>query len=310
MTSTFDKEDLHRTAAYWSEWQTTRQSKQQLYADWGDHPTVFNAVMRACFGNAQTDFFSYLNTHYPQCQNAHALSLCCGDGGFETQLIGKGVFKKITGIEISPERIAHGSAQLNAQGLAQQLNFLQQDVNQGEFGESCFDVVFAKAALHHIENLEQAFAGMKRCLKPGGLLVTIDFFGPTRFQWTDAQLQACNWFWQHRVPPAFQANSDGTHTQPIVRPSIQSMIDMDPSEAVRSSDIWTHIQTHFDVLDNIALGGTVMNLLLYGERVNRFDANDPFHNAILEEAVQYERQLLDSGQLSSDFRFVVAQVKP
>ena len=98
------------------------------------------------------------------------------------------------------------------------MNFLQQDVNQGQFGDGCFDVVFAKPALHHIE-------------------------------------------------------------------------------------------ANFEVLNNFAFGGTVMNLLLYGERVNRFDANDPFHNAILEEAVQYERQLLDSGQLSSDFRFVIAQVK-
>lgn len=308
MSTPRSSDDLHRTAAYWSEWQTTRQSAQQLYADWGDHPTVFNAVMRACFGNSQTDFFSYLNTHYPQCQNAHALSLCCGDGSFETQLIQKGVFKNITGIEISPERIAHGMAQLNSNGMSYPLNFLQQDVNQGQFGEGCFDVVFAKAALHHIENLEQAFAGMKRCLKPGGLLVAIDFFGPTRFQWTDEQLHACNWFWEHRVPPAFQNNPDGTRMQPIARPSIQSMIDMDPSEAVRSSDILPHIEANFEVLNNFALGGTVMNLLLYGERVNRFDANDPFHNAILEEAVQYERQLLDSGQLSSDFRFVVAQL--
>lgn len=308
MPSNLSPEDLQRTSAYWSEWQTTRQSRQQLYADWGDHPTVFNAVMRSCFGNANIDFFAYLNTHYPQCKKAHALSLCCGDGSFETQMIQKGVFQNITGIDISPERIAHGSAQVNAQVFSHNLSLVQQDVNQGQFGEACFDVVFAKAALHHIENLEEAFAGMKRCLKPDGLLVAIDFFGPTRFQWTDAQLQACNWFWEHRMPPTFQTNADGSRTQPIARPSIESMINMDPSEAVRSSEIMSHIEKNFEVLDNFALGGTVMNLLLYGERVNRFDANDPFHNAILEEAVQFERQLLDSGKLSSDFRFVIAKV--
>jgi ubiquinone/menaquinone biosynthesis C-methylase UbiE len=270
--------------------------------------------MRECFGQdsagASIDFFSYLHTHYPQCHNAHALSLCCGDGSFETQLIQKGVFQKITGLEISAERIHHGSAQVNVNNLANQLNFLQQDVNQGQFGEACFDVVFAKAALHHIQNLEDAFAGMKRCLKPGGLLVAIDFFGPTRFQWSDKQLHASNWFWEHRVPPALHSNADGSQTLPITRPSLETMISMDPSEAVRSSEIMTFLESNFKVIDNFALGGTVMNLLLYGERVNRFDANDPFHNAILEEAVQYERQLLESGQLSSDFRFVVAQVKP
>ena len=301
--------DLHRASEHWDQWQTTRQANGQLYADWGDHPTVFKAVMRECFGKENHDFFTYLQTHYPHCQTAHALSLCCGDGSFEAQLIQKGVFERITGLEISHERIKHGQTQIEAGHLSEQMTFLQQDVNLGHFGEACFDVVFAKAALHHIENLELAFEGIKRCLKPGGLLVAIDFFGPTRFQWTDEQLHASNWFWEHRVLPTFLSDADNSLTEPIRRPSIESMINMDPSEAVRSSDIMAHIESNFQVLENFALGGTVMNLLLYGHRVNRFDAKDPFHNAILEEAVFYERQLLDNGVLSSDFRFVVAKAK-
>ena len=164
--------------------------------------------------------------------------------------------------------------------------------------------MFPKAALYHIEIIEQGFAGMKRCLKPGGLLVAIDYFGPTRFKWTDEQLHACNWFWEH-LPPAFQSNPDGTRTKPIARPSLQSMIDMDPFEAVRSSDILPHIEANFEVLNNFAFGGTVMSLLLYDKRVNRLGANEPFQNANLEEAFQYERQLLDSGQLGSDYRFII-----
>ena len=301
--------DLHRASDHWDRWQTTRQANGQIYADWGDHPTVFKAVMRECFGNENHDFFTYLQTHYPHCQTAHALSLCCGDGSFEAQLIQKGVFERITGLDISAERIKYGQGQVEAGYLSKQMTFLQQDVNLGDFGEACFEVVFAKAGLHHIENLELAFAGIKRCLKPGGLFVAIDFFGPTRFQWTDERLHACNWFWEHRVSPTLQSNVDRSRTQPIARPSIESMINMDPSEAVRYSDIMSNIESNFNVLENFALGGTVMNLLLYGERVNRFNEKDPFHNAILEEAVLYERELLNNGKLSSDFRFVIATSK-
>ena len=299
---------LQRTSDHWDDWQRSRPAEQNLYADWGDHPTVFRAVMRHTFGHEDDNFFSFLKTHYPACAQGHALSLCCGDGAFEEQLLGQGVFGRITGLELSAERIAHGRARLaQSAGLAPALDFLQQDVNSGAFGERCFDVVLAKAALHHIQDLEAAMDGILRCLKPDGLLVTIDFFGPSRFQWTDAQLQVCNDFWRERVPPGLQREPDGSPTPPIGRPRVEDMLAMDPSEAARSDELHALLHRRFEVLEDRALGGTLMNLLLYGQRVNRFDAADPLHNAVLEEAVGLERQLIAQGRLGSDFRFMVAR---
>lgn len=267
--------------------------------------------MRHAFGAADMDFFSFLRNKYPSCAQSHALSLCCGDGAFEQQLLQAGVFEQITGLELSAQRIAHGEARSGQQNAdtPRRLHFLQQDVNLGDYGEGCFDVVFAKAALHHIEQLEQAVEGIRRCLRPGGLLITIDFFGPSRFQWTDAQLEACNWFWNHRVPPNLQRGTDGLPVPPITRPTVQDMIQMDPSEAVRSGELYQLLGEHFDVLDDFALGGTVVHLLLSGGRVNHFDASDPLHSAVLEEAVAFEQQLIASGLLQSDFRFLVARPK-
>ena len=303
-----DATGLQRTSAHWDAWQRSRPAEQNLYADWGDHPTVFRAVMRHTFGHADDNFFSFLKAQYPQCAQAHALSLCCGDGAFEQQLLEQGVFGRITGLELSSERMAHGRARLaQAPAPSPALDFLQQDVNSGAFGERCFDVVFAKAALHHIQDLETALAGILRCLKPDGLLVTIDFFGPSRFQWTDAQLQACNDFWRERVPPGLQREPDGSPTPPIGRPSVDDMLAMDPSEAARSGELHALLHRHFEVLEDRALGGTLLNLLLYGQRVNRFDAADPLHSAVLEEAVGLERELMAQGRLGSDFRFMVAR---
>jgi len=68
------------------------------------------------------------------------------------------------------------------------------------------------------------------------------------------------------------------------------------------------ISANFKIQANISLGGTVLNLLLYGDRVNRFDSENPRHNLILEEAVSFERNLMASGKLGSDFKFIVASV--
>ena len=95
---------------------------------------------------------------------------------------------------------------------------------------------------------------------------------------------------------------------PITRPSIESMVALDPSEAVRSSDLIPLIAANFKIQENISLGGTVLNLLLYGDRVNRFDSENPHHNLILEEAVSFEVNLMASGTLGSDFKFIIASV--
>lgn len=302
---------LQRTANYWDEWQRSQAAGKSLYTDWADHPTVFREMMRLSFGQPDTNFFDQISLSHPGLDQAHALSICCGDGGFERQLLEKGVFHRITGLEISSERIAHGQAclQQHPAGLATRLDFLQQDVNLGQFGREQFDVVFAKAALHHIQDLETAFEGIRQCLRPGGVLITIDFFGPSRFQWTHEQLQACNWFWANRVPPNLRSDEQGELLPPIARPTVASMIEMDPSEAARSGELHDLMLEKFKVLVDVALGGTVMNLLLYGDRVNRFDAANPIHNQVLEEACAFEHKLIAEKRLNSDFRFMVLQRK-
>lgn len=311
--SSFAFPELQQAARHWDEWQQARPATCNGYTDWGDHPTVFRAVMRHAFGSEDSDFFVFLRQHYPECTHAHALSLCCGDGAFEQQLISQGVFKNITGIEISEIRIAHGQARLESlhseTGLPCPLTFVHHDVNLGNFGEAQYDVVFAKAALHHIMSLDAAFDGMVRCLKPGGLLVAIDFFGPSRFQWTEQQLVAAERFWNEQVPPALRLDGDGRPFAPVTRPTVESMLALDPSEAACSAKLAEAIGARFDILHDIALGGTLMNLLLYGERVNQFDPDDPLHNEILRAAVAWEHELISQGVLGSDFRFVVARRK-
>ena len=168
-------------------------------------------------------------------------------------------------------------------------------------------MVLAKSSLHHIENLEHAFEQIRRCLKPDGRLVSIDFFGPTRFQWTDTQLALRSWFWRQRVPAPLRHDASGQPIPEIARPSVQSMLEMDPSEAVRSGELYTLLQQHFELHSNLALGGTLVNLLLYGDIVNHFDPANPDHNAVIREAVDWEQQLIAQGMLPSDFRLIIGQ---
>jgi SAM-dependent methyltransferase len=293
-------------ARHWSDWQRSRGASSPRFVDWGDHPTVLQEVFLRAFGHPSTGFFEFLSARYPQLSNGHALSLCSGDGGFECSLLDRGVFGRVTGLELSAERIQ--AARRAANGHA--IDFVQADINIADYGQARYDAVFAKSALHHIENLEHALSQIARCLRPDGRLITIDFFGPTRFQWTDNQLAACNAFWQTRVPPGLRFEPDGRPTPPVSRPVPEDLIAMDPSEAVRSSDLYPLLREHFELEHDIALGGSLLNLLLSGDRVNRFDPEDEVHNQVLREAAAHEHDLMRSGVLDSDFRFIVARPRP
>jgi len=291
-------------ARHWDEWQAERSRSQQRFTDWGDHPTILKLIYQVVFGSPETDFLTHLAQSYPQFADGHALSLCCGDGAFERHLVAQGVFGSITGIDFSPARIA--LAQQQRAGYESRLDFEVGDVNAGQFGQQRYDVVFAKAALHHVENLEALVRGIQAALRPGGCLVTIDFFGPTRFQWTDAQLAGTNAFLAG-VPRELLRKRDGSLHEAMVRPGIDEMIRLDPSEAVRSGELYALLKENFMLVEDLALGGTLLNLIFYGDVVNNFDPEDEGHNRIIRDAFALERRLIDAGTLGSDFRLIVAK---
>ena len=291
-------------AEHWNRWQKARDTIQSQYIDWGDHPTIAARIQTELFGSPTVTVFDYLKSEYPEFATASVLSLCAGDGSFEKLLLLHGIFGSITGMDIAAERVAAGNNAADA--FAGRLRFAVGDVNSGEFGDAQYDVVFAKAALHHVEQLEKMFAGAQRCLKPGGKLVTIDFFGPTRFQWTDAQLAAVNHFIDTTIPDDLLRRADGSLQKHITRPTIAEMIAMDPSEAVRSSEVRSLLDKHFTVEKELAVGGTLLNLVFGEAIINNFDVDNARHVQIINAAFDYERELMNERVIGSDFRFIVA----
>ncbi len=293
-------------ADFWNQWQHARNLNKSLYVDWVDHPTILALLYNDLFGSSSINIFDYLKQTYPNFPNSAVLSLCSGDGEFEKSLLAQGVFGSITGIDIASERVASANTQI--QKTEKCLNFAIGDVNDGEFGEASYDVVFAKAALHHVEQLESMFSGIKKCLKPNGKLVAIDFFGPTRFQWSDVQLEAVNHFINTKIPNALLKREDGSLHKDISRPTVESMIAMDPSEAVRSGDIYNLIIKNFTQIHEFQVGGTLLNLIFDSTIINNFEPNNLEHNEIIRAAFDYERKLMAENKITSDFKFIVATV--
>jgi ubiquinone/menaquinone biosynthesis C-methylase UbiE len=106
-----------------------------------------------------------------------ALEIGSGTGYFSLNLLQMGAIERLTATDISPGMLRRLSA--TAESLGLQAETVATEAERLPFEEASFDLVFGHAVLHHIPDLERAFAEFRRVLRPGG---AIAFCGePSRY---------------------------------------------------------------------------------------------------------------------------------
>jgi ubiquinone/menaquinone biosynthesis C-methylase UbiE len=107
-----------------------------------------------------------------------ALEIGSGTGYFSLNLVQLGVIERLTATDISPgmlKRLATTAEGLDIEGLTT----VATEAEELPFEDESFDLVFGHAVLHHIPDLDRAFAEFRRVLRPGG---AIAFAGePSRY---------------------------------------------------------------------------------------------------------------------------------
>ncbi|MFI5027790.1 MAG: class I SAM-dependent methyltransferase [Solirubrobacterales bacterium] len=96
------------------------------------------------------------------------LEIGSGTGYFSLNLLQLGVIERLTATDISAGMLGRLSRTAEALGLG-----AETAVTEAEdlpFEDERFDIVFGHAVLHHIPDLERAFAEFMRVLRPGGAL--------------------------------------------------------------------------------------------------------------------------------------------
>jgi SAM-dependent methyltransferase len=78
------------------------------------------------------------------------------------------VIERLTATDISPGMLARLSS--TAAGLGLEAETVATEAEQLPFENESFDIVLGHAVLHHIPDLERAFAEFRRVLRPGGAI--------------------------------------------------------------------------------------------------------------------------------------------
>lgn len=275
--------------------------------NWWDIPAIRTRWNQLVSGNSSVDYQEHISQNWLiDRDDMCALSLGCGTGHNELAWTALGKFSQIDAYDLSAQRIQTAKdAALNA-GYNDIINYNVGDVFSIEIEEGHYDVILVEQSLHHFSPLDEILLRIKRFLKPDGYFIVNEYAGPTRFQWTNRQLEAANGLLSV-LPVKYRTlwGSDGIK-QKVTRPSHLRMLLNDPSEAVESGKIMPLLHQMFEVVEVREYGGSILHLLFNGIAHN-FLLDDTETQSYLDIIFKVEDLLLHSGDIQSDFIVAVCR---
>ena len=274
-------------------------------------PAVWRRANRLITGDPDVDPKVYVSNKYLKTlQPLRALSLGCGSGEKDLLWTSLCTYARLDAYDISASRIAHARSQAQAVGRTE-IEYRVADLSHIDWPEAEYDAVFVDQSLHHLSPLEPLILNIRRALKPSGYLVASEFIGPTRFQWTDRQLEAIDGVLAI-LPPGYRRRwSNGRIKERVHRPSLLNMRLNDPSEAVESARIVPLLERHLEIVERRDYGGTIIHML-FDDIAHNFLGDDGRERddearRWLELCFQIEDELLASGEIQSDFAFLICK---
>jgi SAM-dependent methyltransferase len=314
---------LRRTVSWLRGFQSEEAATARVSQHWGkqggtwrlggaSHWTELAAVQRRIntriSGEPNVDPYLYVIRRYfaGALPVARALTLGCGTGELERGLVQYGFCRHHDAFDIAAESIRKARDAARDAGLTH-IHYQTCDVNRIALEPDAYDCAFGVHSVHHLEALEHVFSEVRKALRPGGYFILNEFVGPTRFQWTDRQLEVINGLLLALPERLRLRGGDGKKIKgPVGRPTITEMNLVDPSESIRSGDILPLLPRFFEVVEVKGYGGTVLQLLLH-EIAGNFQNADPQTEGLLEAICDLEERLIALGDLPHDFALIVAR---
>lgn len=279
-------------------------------------PVVRAYLNQLATGDAATDWLTWVLQHPllstgPLADRGagvgwRVLVLGCGGGWLERAIAVRPEIASIDACDVAEQAVAEARAEATRGGLAPKLSYHVVDLNHEPPPGGPYDLVIAHSVLHHVENLEYAYAELAQVLAPEGALVVNEYVGPRRFQFGDDQMAVINGFLA-RLPERYRHSvmMPGAVFPHKVVPTVEEMIATDPSESVRSDELLAFTRRYFRVAEEVAYGGTVLQHGLY-DIVQNFDPTEADDVRLLGLLCLLEEALLREGVLPSDYALLLA----
>lgn len=268
---------------------------------WLDHPLVA-AHFRERAAIDGLDWQHWVTRHLGA-PPRRSLQLMSGTGAHSFYLFENGLAEAIDGIEHSEEAVT--AAERSREACLAPGMFRAGDLNSVSLPRDRYDLIFIAHGLHQVPALEHLLDQVYAALTPRGVFVVEGYVGPSRFQWTDAQIAvtalATSW-----LPDPLRTFRWGAVKPYEARPEREKLAELSLFEAMRSGEIVPLLRDRFAVVAERPLGGTIQHLL-YNGIIHNFAEDDAEARAHLERTWQLEDTLVDAGLLASDFLLTIGR---
>jgi SAM-dependent methyltransferase len=258
-------------------------------------PVVMAEIERRITGEPGKKRLEYFRERYCPEPFRLALSLGCGHGFWEREMVELGICERAVGIDVSAERLERARAAVPPEHR-DRIEYVQANLEEWR-PEAEYDLVVCKAILHHIEALEEWAETIAGVLRPDGLLYFDDYVGPTRFQWTDTQLRVINRLLS--VLPDWlllDLTRHGKVRRHVGRPDLEKFIAADPSEAIRSEEILPVLARYFEPVELRPYGGAIYHGLF-----TRVMGNFAGEDALVRVLLELDGILMDEGVVETNY---------
>lgn len=259
------------------------------HVSWLEHPQLHEYANGLIGGGTPTWPIDWFTTWLRGRRFARALSIGCGGGALERDLLAHHLVTRIDAFDASIASLALARSLAHAAGMQDRIRYFAADFNEPRLPRGTYDLVVFHQSAHHVAKLEKLYRAVLLALRPGGLLYLDEYVGPSRFDWTDDLLR------EHRR--VYRTLPEHVRTEPDVPFPIQKD---DPSEAYRSSEIEPQLHIGFRTVARRPYGGTLLSVLY---PLLRPGSADP---EILQALASEEERLLASGA-PSYYTLIVAR---
>lgn len=225
---------------------------------------------------------------------ATGVSLGCGEGALERDLVQKQICRTILGIDVSEAAIELARKRA-AEMKTGSISYRVGDLNRLDLEGQTYEGAFFHQSLHHVSDLDRCLDAVRRSLSAGGLLYLDEYVGPGRREWKRSLIDDAEAIYQ-TLPDELKRRRRLTY--PIDR--------RDPTEAIRSGDIIRFLEKHFVIESRRDYGGNLLSLIHPHLKLDLL--TDENRAMILEALLDIEDRLLSEGA-SSYYAVILARPK-
>lgn len=261
---------------------------------WNDFPQVLEYMCENYTGDNTKWWVRDFKERYCAKPFELALSLNCGNGWVEREMIDLGIAKEIIAFDYSFDllKIAESASK------GRPIHYFQTDVNKLRLPKNTFDLVLNVAALHHVQYIDRLCQLLCNSLVEDGVMVSQDYFGPGRNQYPLHQWLLIKLF-NYSLPANLRRPR-------LVYPHLPTMLHTDPTEAIHSDLSINTLERYFKILENHETGGGIVYEIL-AQNLALKNASKETSDHLIKNLLKFDKTLTRLKLIPSLFSYLIAK---